>query len=374
MSENLLFLSFTTLDYDGRTKELLKLIDPYGSIHVVSCMVNEKKDLNKNYDIIKIKNKSKYLTVKNLINFFLLSVKTAFKLQREKKIDTLFIDNLYSAITGYLIYMLFKPKKLIIDCREYYIREQQTSRKLKVFCLFEELLIKNADIVIVANEERSQLAKQHYSLDKKPIVFENIRVIDSEATAAELKAYEEKYSKFIHGKKNIISTGGYSLHRLTLELLAEFKEIKDNANLVIVGGGTEKDKHEIDNYIEKYDLKNVYLLEKVLPQELKYLMQQSHIGVVIYPMHDDNNKYCASGKIYEYIDCGIPIITSENPPLKTFIETHEVGISNNHFSKAYDTITQNYQYYKDNVKLYNQTVDYSEYLNITYSKIMKELQ
>lgn len=368
MNYNILFLAYTILDFDGRTKELIKLMDPLGNINLISF--TEENDSN---NLIKTKYRHKYLNVKNLFRFFISSIKKSIKMRISNKENILFIDNLYSSISGYLILRILKPEKLIIDCREYYVREQQKSWKLKVFCFFEEVLIKRADVVIVANKERADLAMNYYNLTNKPIVFENIRVLDQELQKSEMEKFDEKYKNIFNGKPTLISTGGYSLHRLTLELLAEFKTISESSNLIIVGGASENEKKQVVQYIKKHNIKNVNLIEKVLPHELKYLIGKSSIGVVIYPSHDDNNKYCASGKIYEYIDLGIPIVTSENPPLVNFVNEFRVGESNNHFSEAFKLVLENYEEYCINVNKYKKGFKPSKILFEKRNEIMKEI-
>ena len=59
---------------------------------------------------------------------------------------------------------------------------------------------------------------------------------------------------------------------------------------------------------------------------LKYFIENSQVGMVTYHQHDLNNKYCASGKIYEFLFEGKPDArTKVVKELKKFCVAEEMG-------------------------------------------------
>lgn len=96
---------------------------------------------------------------------------------------------------------------------------------------------------------------------------------------------------------------------------------------------------------------DIHLIDKVSMDELRFLIKKSDVGIVNYHQKDLNNLYCASGKIYEYLEEGKPIITTENIPLKEFCEIHEVGVANNNFNESIDLIFKEYSKFQKNVYL-----------------------
>ena len=64
---------------------------------------------------------------------------------------------------------------------------------------------------------------------------------------------------------------------------------------------------------------------------LKYFIENSQVGMVTYHQHDLNNKYCASGKIYEFLFEGKPVVTSTNPPLADFCGKYGIGIAEDNY-------------------------------------------
>ena len=51
------------------------------------------------------------------------------------------------------------------------------------------------------------------------------------------------------------------------------------------------------------------------------------IGIIAYDFSDLNHIYCAPNKLYEYSGFGLPILCSENPGIKSPVESNNIGIS-----------------------------------------------
>jgi len=210
-------------------------------------------------------------------------------------------------------------------------------------------MIRKADVVIAANEFRAQFMKKYYKLKREPLVFENIRKLDCENIDENI---QKKYSEIIskaNGKTKVLSTGGYDVERGTDRLVRAMKEL-DNFFLFVVGGGPEKDERILKSIVQEEHIRNVYFLsEKLLPEELAYFVKNCDIGVVNYHSKDLNNKFCASGKIYEFLFCGKPVITTENLPLIEMCQRYGIGEADNDFASGLLNIARNYERYVQNV-------------------------
>ena len=78
-------------------------------------------------------------------------------------------------------------------------------------------------------------------------------------------------------------------------------------------------------------------------------------GYVGYDIINLNTKYCASGKIYEYLYEGLPILAYKNIPLKCFVEENKIGLSGDNFKELIKNLQNNYENYKENItKLKNE--------------------
>lgn len=345
---NILYLAYTVLENDGRTKELLNVMKEIGNVTLISCVRTEAyevKGLEKHFKLT-LDSNNQILNSRTYLKF----IKLAFTAIREQKnIDIVFLDNFFVSPIGFWILITRKPKFVILDSRELYTMKERKGILKKIFAFFEQKMIKEADIVIAANEFRAQLMKTHYKLKEKPLVFENIRKIDCEnITEIVQKKYFEIINK-ANGKTKILSTGGYDVERGTDKLVRAMKNLQDFF-LFIVGGGPEKDRQILKNIAEREQIKNIYFMdEKLLPEELVYFIKNCDIGVVNYHNRDLNNKFCASGKIYEFLFCGKPVITTENPPLMEMCQRYGIGEADDNFENGILKIAKNYGSYVRNV-------------------------
>jgi len=121
----------------------------------------------------------------------------------------------------------------------------------------------------------------------------------------------------------------------------------------LVGSSGKEDEEIIRNIIkEQHAEDKVVILRQMNQTELKYLISRSHIGVVNYNQKDLNNKFCASGKIYEFLYEGLPVITTTNPPLKRMCDDFGVGESDDDYYNGINKIIAGYSKYKDAVKTF----------------------
>ena len=119
---------------------------------------------------------------------------------------------------------------------------------------------------------------------------------------------------------------------------------------------------------------NVKILPRMDQDHLKYFIDQSQVGMVTYHQRDLNNKYCASGKIFEFLYEGKPVVTSTNPPLKTFCDNHGVGIADDHYARAIRAIAENYDKWQTTVEKFVSRVHVEKNNHRLAEKIRKELE
>jgi glycosyltransferase involved in cell wall biosynthesis len=116
--------------------------------------------------------------------------------------------------------------------------------------------------------------------------------------------------------------------------------------------------------------KIILSLNPVEYDRLPNIISGADIGLVIYNQEiNDNFKIigATSGKMFRYLSCGIPIISSSNPGLKDIVNQYKIGIvvdSINEIPKAIDDIIDNYHYYSSNaIKTYNDFFDMNIFLD-----------
>lgn len=336
----LLLISYRSLELDGR---LCNLISVFNQIGELSTFTRGKKPLTQHSIIC---NSSYPLFIIRAVNYA----------RNLGKIDVLILDDRKATIPGLLIRSLNFTNYIIQDCRELYLFDEVRHFTGKVGCIFEKLMVQRADIVICANRERAEIMKNRFSLLDTPLVYSNIRKLAYTTEEEKAKAQQRFASLLKQNEYRIVVSSGCDLNRRTEVLVKNFKNVNRKCRLLLAGGNNPEEEETI-RALSALDTKNeVTILGLLTHTELKYLISQSHIGIVNYDQVDTNNKYCASGKLFEFLYEGIPVVTTSNPPLKRICEEEKIGVVDDQFADGINEVLHNYEFYKERVKAYTERV------------------
>lgn len=335
---NLFLISYGDFDYDGRLRELYKVFSEMGNLYSITQGSASQGDGHK---VCRLSYPS----------FIKKAVEYGKSLD---KIDVLVLDNRKSVLPGLILKSLKKPQVVIQDCRELYISNEVSHFAGKLGCVIEKWGIDRSDIIICANQERAQLMKEMFGLSYTPIVYENLRRLEYSDESAE-QLQKEKFAHLIKDDEiRIISSSGCSVSRTNDVLVRNLDRVGKKCRLFLVGSNTSEDENSIRKIMADKGIDNVEILGQVNQDELKYLISVSHIGIVNYHQKDTNNKYCASGKVYEFVYEGIPVVTTTNPPLKNMCDNSGIGKADDSYADAINSVLEHYDEYKENVKLFAQ--------------------
>lgn len=354
----ILVISYGINEYDGRLQELIHVMENLGETELCCCTKNSTEGL---FQI-----KGAYLSGKNYLNF----CRYVFGKIRSKRYDLVLSDNLFAALPALLVKWFKRPCYIVQDVRELYFAEK-VHGKGKFFAWFERILMKKADVVLCANSERSEIMEKEFKLKKRPMVFENIRFLTGDYDEGEMA---RKYEGVFKYPFNLVSTSGLFMARDTDKLIESMKNLDDRFGLFFVGSSSESDIARMNEIMQTHGIKNVHLIGKVPMTELVYIVRQCQIGMVHYHKRNLNNKFCASGKIYEFLHEGLPIVTTENPPLKKMCDAHGIGIADDSFSNAVQTIAENYAEYQTQVKEFVKDISVEAYNQRIAAQICAELE
>lgn len=341
-----LVVSWTNLKYDGRTRSLIDVFGSFSDLIVISGTNGSTELTSKG---ITINNENYFQFVREAINYC----------KRLNTVDCMLIDNRRAIIPANKIRRMLSPKVTVYDARELYIKKEMKTLSSKIVCDFEKRMIKSADCVICANEERRSIMHEIYGDEIKIFVFDNFRKLEYSSSVNFTELSTKFDYLFIADKFKIVSSAGCNINRDTIKLVKAVNELQNNCLLFLVGCVDGKDKNTITSLIHEIGATNIVLIPKVDSDSLKYILSNSDIGVAMYNKVDTNNYYCSSGKVFEYAYEGIPVAASDNPPLRRTVEKYGIGECDEEIGKAILKICNDYSRYKINVQnfIYSRVVE-----------------
>jgi len=203
-----------------------------------------------------------------------------------------------------------KPKLKIFDAVDNWAEHPS-------YALFKTKLLKNyqlidqkADVIFLVANELHQL----FNHREKVHFFPN---------AVDLKHYQQEYPLINRDIGDIIRPivgyVGTVQDRFDLELFEFLAKSNPEKSFVIVGPIWYGEiKKKLLNY------KNVYLLGRKSYQEIPMYIQQFDLGIIPHKI-DNFSKFTNPMKVYEYLACGKPVVTTAMADLEDFTDVIQVA-------------------------------------------------
>lgn len=345
------FIVYHDLDYNARSQEMLETAKLLSDRVILLSQSKPKMADDRVKCHVCPKTAASYFKFLHMAKRILNSTKPDFVLLH---------DNYTAPILKYIVKRKMNVP-VIYDSSELYIDRKLNKPVQRIMHNYMENAeidyLKNALISIAANEERAQIMTKEMHLERPTLVFDNMHRIDDPVDTV---FCDKKYADILRsGKVNILYAGGLSPARRSFELAETVAKLGEGYNLIITGRNmTENGTEMLETILKKYGRHNVHYMDQIPRSELKYLLGKVDFSVSVFAQDTMNNIYCASGKLYESIFEGVPVLTSENPPLARLCREKHVGVSDNDFENGILTLTENLSEYKVAVHKYRKNIDY----------------
>jgi glycosyltransferase involved in cell wall biosynthesis len=128
------------------------------------------------------------------------------------------------------------------------------------------------------------------------------------------------------GQTIVLSAGGIADYYLVEELAQEAREWPAEWTLVIHGPFRVEDPYHA-RVLRHCDGKKVIASRRMLGQaELDAMVASAHVGLALYKDVSPNQFHITSGKLMQYLRCGVPVVATDFPNLKEVVEKHGCGL------------------------------------------------
>lgn len=233
--------------------------------------------------------------------FFLLSHKADILLAND--LDTLPANFFISKI---------KRSKLIFDSHEYFPETPEVYQRRFVrnsWLFIEKMMIGGCDQYYTVSGKLADIYQQKYNIRFN--VIRNLPVTMPEIINNS-------------NSRIIIYQGSINVGR-GLELMLQTMLLLPDAILVVAGDGPELKKlKEIANSLNV--LERVQFTGTLLPDRLRELTRKAAVGISIEDAVGQSYFVALPNKLFDYIQAGVPVLTSDLPEMADIIKNYQVGM------------------------------------------------
>lgn len=344
MKKVLMFV-YNDLNTDARVQRAAETLASYTELEVLS--------IGKQYNSQLYKNRLLLSACKNKIMRYLIIVWKVLMYARKTHADIFYGHDFYAALPILVIRIFMPYYKTVYDAHELYLPQKDIpfSFRDRFFYFWEKRIVKKVSVLIAAQKERAKIMKKFYKLEKMPIVVRNVSKLPR--SDKQLKPEIEKACNDFFKKPGITIgyAGAIDLGRGLEELLKAAENLNGTHKVFIVGSGV--DSQILRERAVEYKKIQILQIDAVPYEQLAVVLKKCDIGFVYYSTDTLNNKYCASNKIYEYASIGIPMVSNDNPTVRSILEKWEIGVSGNDLAEGIRKVSDNLDTYKKNTITFN---------------------
>ncbi len=126
-------------------------------------------------------------------------------------------------------------------------------------------------------------------------------------------------------KQTIIYQGALNVGR-GLELMIDAMQYLENVSFVVVGSGDIE-----DDLMKRADQKNlgdrIEFMGRIMPEELIPITLSADLGISLEEDMGLNYRYSLPNKLFNYIQCRVPVLCSALPEMSRIVDSYGIGIS-----------------------------------------------
>jgi hypothetical protein len=259
---------------------------------------------------------------------------------------------------------------------ELLIREEIISWRQRIFKVFEIFCTQRAKLSIIQDKKRADILSKENRIERDQIVLLPNSYLGP--------AYNRK-TNYLRERLEIPEEKRIILH------IGSIAEINQSIHLAQIGHTWKEDfvlvfhtRRKLRNNVYKrrflhfIDNNRVYLLEAPIPHfELDNLVSSADAGIALYEINPNKkNIYymgLSSGKIAQYLKCGLPVIVSNLPLINTMVSQYHCGICVKNFNQIWGGIRKiwtDYQLFRNGaIRCFEENIRFEHYFPELLTKI-----
>lgn len=325
---NILFIAKTNLNNDGRIlNEMTLLEDGIKDVQIDFVLLPDKPtqiELGGFVRLHEVKLKfrhSKLLRPLTVLEFTLRSLVMMLRL----KPDVVHVQDT-AVVPPALLFSFLRPKvHLIYDDHE--IPNENENLGKKFLDRLEVWLMKRANFVIHANQERMEVINKQHNVKTPSTYFLNLPYFEDASVKPDpdsMKMLTEVDKQIADGTKFIMHQGVIVKERGSEKLAHFAMQLPDGYQILLLGGnraGYDKFLSETNAPANKF-----LFVGSVNYTVLPLFWDRVVASVIMYLPTYINNRFCAPNRFYLSIQKGVPVIVNKsNPVLKNFVDNFNCG-------------------------------------------------
>jgi hypothetical protein len=252
-------------------------------------------------------------------------------------------------LTG--IYGIFARKSYIFLSLELYIRNEMPSWKGKIFKCLESFFNRRAIFSIIQDKSRAAILKRENGIDLRDILIFPNSSVSSNGSVKSTGSLVEHYG--ISGKRVALYAGSiFAKWAMTPELIRDALTWPEDWVLMLHSRARLQDLTQRIPELKDLDSKKILLSNNPLSERhYEEMVRAVDVGIALYEGCVSENMYYtgySSGKIAQYLKCGVPIILNNLPLLGDLVNNYHCGLCINSLEEiapALHKISLRYDYY-----------------------------
>jgi glycosyltransferase involved in cell wall biosynthesis len=230
------------------------------------------------------------------------------------------------------------------------------------------------DMIIDCLEERASYRKKKWNINKKIWIINNTIPNDTIPRTIDKSLFT--YTSFNNNFPILIYAGRCSDNEV-IDALVNSMNNCNGINFLFFCHGEKKYKDKLINRCQSHIEAGICkIYDSISREKLLMIMQHCNIGVSFYdPNYSMNYRYASPSKIFEYIACGLQVISTNNEGINHLIINNRIGVcinENEKFENALNRlITSNLLDNYNIKKLFEDSLSYEHLSKNTINEIIK---